>query len=161
MDADKALGLNDGQQQAALRELKIKEMKAHPAYFQLTNKQQRFILAFIDSGGNARAAAQSVFNCKTAQSADNLAKKVLKKWQVRKLLQIVGEYSFTGILMTKEEAMYLISERMRDESITADQFSTMLKFMSGALGWVEPAKGKKDDIDSLVQKLEREKNGKA
>jgi hypothetical protein len=114
---------------------KIDALKQHPLFGQLTLKQQDFLLRYIEYKGNARRAAKAVFKTKDDKSADYQSRKLLRRWEVRKLLTVYGKFSFEGYLVTRDEALHLISEKLRDGTIDIKSFVDLMRFISKLQGW--------------------------
>jgi hypothetical protein len=113
---------------------KLEALKQHPLFGQLTLKQQDFLLRYIEYKGNGRRAAKTVFKTKDDKSADYQSRKLLRRWEVRKLLTVYGKFSFEGYLMNRDEALHLISEKLRD-AIDIKSFVDLMRFLSKLQGW--------------------------
>jgi hypothetical protein len=152
---------------------KLNELQQHPLFFQLTLKQQDFLLRFVEFKGNGRRAAKAVFKAKDDKSADYQARKLLRRWQIRKLLALYGKFTFEGYLITRDEALHLISEKLRDGRLDTKAFVELMRFTSKLQGWEDRQNStampesddndegtdtdafSDDDVNRMVQELER------
>lgn len=149
------------------REDKIEALKSHPLFFQLSQKRQDFVIAFMQSR-NPRRAALKAFQCADDKNADYQARKVLKSWMVRKLLTEIGGFKFDGYLLSLDEALYLVSNRLRDSSTDSKTFSALMALISRMCSWEQAASPAKKEtvetqrelsVDDLVQQIERGNRG--
>lgn len=140
---------------------------AHVDWKGFTDRQQNFLSHYIISR-DGKAAALHAYICKSDKSAERFASTLLTRWKFRKLLSDIGLIVLTGTKVGQEEALQLLSERLRVTATDAPVFAKLMNLFL-ELGGVaknklnsRPSKGPKHDdmeshdLDKLVRQMEAE-----
>ena len=79
------------------------EVKKDPGYLRLTTKQQDFIDAMIENGGDKVEAAASAFTCKDRYSAVTMASKCMRNLIISRLLDAYFGEKASDRVPTRDE----------------------------------------------------------
>jgi hypothetical protein len=145
----------------------VEELKAHPLFGVLTERQKNFILAFISNGGDIAAAILTAgFSTKRPQL---VGRRVMGSAYVRKLLSLYYGYTLENVQMSRLELAGLIAARLRDPKIGHNYFKNLATlWMEIALkpkngGTIPKTKNIEDalveneaSIDDLVKQIEKQ-----
>lgn len=151
----------------------VEGLKRHPLWQQLTNKQKKFVLLYIEKDGDRVAAARGAFLPRNDKNAENLAQRLLKLFPVRKLLSVFYGYELSGSAISRGEFMLLLSDRVRDPENEGATWLRMAQLFMALKGWKlrtapdKPSKAKPEpepeepedeisDVDKLVRRMEAE-----
>lgn len=158
----------------------IELIKRHPLFHGLTNRKKNFVLAYIESNGDLVGAVDKSYRCKSHKSSDSQGRKLLRTFEIRNLLALYYGYDIAGSPMTRDEALGIISARIRNRQISHKEFKELWDRLTEQTGWkprrrsfedrddeeeeipnpsIEPEK--ELSVEALVLELEsRQKNGK-
>lgn len=135
----------------------VEDLKNHPLYCQLTAKMQKFVVEFVTNEYKLVAAVNSAYTCKSEKNAEAQGRNLLRNWKVRKLVSFMGDYSLDGAVVTRKEAIALISDRLRDKATPAQWFCKLYEMFMILRGDFSTEKLPEDEItrvDELVRVLE-------
>jgi hypothetical protein len=147
--------------------------ESHTLWLQITPKQQKFIKTYLETKDRV-ISVKAAYNCKTDTSASCFADKLMRSWKVQQILAHAGGYTTEGRMLNKQEAMQLVSDRLRDKDIPAVAFTKLFVMFAQLNGWLkrspstgllcEPEDAPEQDINQLVRQMEKQKkeqsNGK-
>lgn len=159
----------------------IEGLKKHPLFALLTSKQQKFLIAFIESNGDRHFAAKTALQAKEGRSAETASVRMLRVTGLRKLLSVYYGYEAEQSPMTRSEFTGLIAARLRKVELRDATFTRLAEIFIEQKNWkrksdprreeilgdvlpkesdTEPVAAAELSVDDLVRKLEEErKNG--
>jgi hypothetical protein len=132
-------------------------IKTHPLYDLLTDKQQVFLVTYLESGDRLKAAQTAYGLAKK----DATAAKVLRTSYIRELVATFYGYQVDVMPMSKPEISGLLASHLR-KAKTGQEFGNLMKYwliLTGRIRKVkkdEPEPDTVTDVDALVKKLEQE-----
>jgi hypothetical protein len=136
----------------------VEDLKNHPLYCQLTTKMQKFVSTFVTNGYNLLDAVKAAYNSKSDKSAEAHGRNMLRNWKVRSLVSFMGDYSLEGAVLTRREAIAIVSDRLRDKETPAQWFCKLydiLKELRGSFTTEDPLPEEEaSDVNKLVRDLE-------
>jgi phage terminase small subunit len=144
----------------------IDGLKTHPLYGQLSEKQQKFLISYLENNGNRTLAASAAYVTDKPQS---MGLKLLRHPVISKLIAIYHDYGIPNVPMSKTELIGLIAGRLRDEKTSGKDFVALVtqyveialnnrslkKKMSEETEVSETPQEPEVDIDTLVRQLEK------
>jgi hypothetical protein len=114
----------------------LEGIQTHPLFTQLTVRQRKFLLTYIETNGDKEAAVKASYEFNTKVAAEVHVSRVLGNRNIRTLL---GAYYGTELPtkpLTQNETEELLSERLRDRKIAIVYFLPMIKLYTQLRGWV-------------------------
>lgn len=145
----------------------VEGLKAHTLWSQLTSKQQKFVLLYIESGGNRIDAAKGAFLPRSEKNADSMAHKLLKIYAIKKLLSLYFGHEIEGSALNRGEFLLILADRLRDPDCSNEQWVKMAQMHLALKGWktrplpLKPQSGSQkpivdpEDVDAIVRRLEK------
>lgn len=106
------------------------ETKASPLFKQLSDKEQKFLEKYLQSGGDAVEAALAAYTCKNDDSARAIARQVLGRSLVQSLLSPEESKE-----LSIEEACLLLSEIARDSRARPNDRVSAINEIGVLKGW--------------------------
>lgn len=92
---------------------KIEKVREHPLFKQLVEKQQAFVVAFLQTEDKVNSIYSAGYKSKSDKLADFLARKMLKHSLIKQLIALGLGYETSGGEMSKKELLLLLSDAMR------------------------------------------------
>jgi len=151
---------------------RLEEMKQHYLWKSLTEQQKAFCEHFVTSGFKDRyESVRAVYNVRTQNGARAVSSRLLRKYEIRRLLSEFYGYERGNAEMSKMELLSMISRRIRlaSESGNARELNRLIDMYTELQGWrrstnvkpvidqeEEPAATQEDDFLTLVQQYEWE-----
>jgi hypothetical protein len=129
----------------------LSEVKSHPLFVQLTEKQQAFVIAYIETQDKVASIKTAGYSCKLDKTADMLARKNLKHPVIKQLVAMGLGYETDGGLMSKSELMLRMSEAIRVTGNTSE-FSRLCILYTYLRGWAKPEG--MPEIQKIVERME-------
>lgn len=125
-------------------DIDLDAVKTHPAYQNLTTQEKTFILALVESGGNAPEAVRAAYNCTTQGAVDTMARKVLNRPYIQTLKAVFLE----GNDIPHDEFLQW-AWFMARSGPQSSRFA-FGKLVADMKGWTKPSKS--DDSGSDLEK---------
>jgi hypothetical protein len=152
----------------------VEGLKQHPLYLLLTDKQQKFVLAYIELKGDRVEAARVAYGGKKPQLA---AIRALNTAYIRDLLATFYGYKQDLVPMGKQELKTLIAARLRKGTCSDGTFGRLTDHLIELSGWGRskrnaglgrPPESEREtiavesipEVDALVRQIEAAKKQK-
>jgi hypothetical protein len=132
----------------------LEEVKAHPLFDQLTPLQQTFVTHYVETQDLVMSARLAGYNCRDDKRFELMARKNLKNASIKKLVSIGLKYDPIGGLITKPEALMLLSDQIH-KAENSTMFYRLMSLYADLKKWTSP---KPDlDINRIVQASEEKR----
>lgn len=132
---------------------KLDTVKQHPLFNQLTERQQKFTVAFIETQEKAGSIQSAGYVCKTTQTAVMLARKNLKHPVIKQLVALGLGYEPAGGILAKSEVLLRMSDHIRTTNNTTE-FSRLVILYTRLRGWIKDKDGI-PELNKVVERMER------
>ena len=131
----------------------LEEIKVHPLFRQLTDKQQLFVEHYVHTQELAESTKAAGYNCKDEVAYERMGRKNLRNPIIKQLIAKGLNYDPMGGMLTKAEVMLLLSEHLRKCTSHEAVFLRMAALFSELKGWT--GKGSQvPDISEAVKAVE-------
>ncbi len=143
----------------------LEQLQQHVLFRGLTSQQKQFVLTYCTSGGNKIEATKASYNVTTDKSVNAIASKVLKKPEIKMLLDSFFGNSTDLKPLDKSELLGLMSFRLREPKLSTQSFIVLSKMYVSVQGWTSKAiadevetveTDEQEDIHKLVQQMEQQ-----
>lgn len=131
--------------------MNLEAVQSHPLFPQLTPKQQLFIVSYVRHQDRYEAINDAGYDSKNKQTADMLARKMLKHPIIKQLIAIGLGYEPTVGVLSKTELLLLMSDQMRQCKNTGD-FFRIASLFADLKKWT--ATSTVPDMSTLVKNME-------
>lgn len=156
-----------------LSDTDVEKLREHPLWHELTDRQQRFLVNFVQSDGQKEQSVEAVYDCRDNRSARAMVSTLLRRPTIKQILLEVCGYELKRTHITRGELLSLISVRLRNNKLSIREFTLLSGVYSDLKGWRKRGPGRqprqivvnedsgeklspKDDLMRLVQQYERE-----
>lgn len=130
-----------------------KPIQEHPLYLQLSDKQRRFVLKYVETQDKLQAIKYAEYDCRDSRTSEMMANKNFKHPVIKQLLAEALGYAPSGGILNKKETIVMVSEcarKTRNNALKA-KWVTMLMVLKG---WIEPEPDLHQKVNSQLRRLE-------
>jgi len=118
--------------------LSIDELRKHPAFLSLSDRQQHLVAAYVVNGGDKFKAVKAVFQCKDT-SARTMVYAYFQKSAVMECLDVANGLSPRDVFEQQ------LQRAMRSPKTSPSQFAA-LRLYAELHGWKTPSKPSKEAV---------------
>lgn len=137
------------------------EIKNHPVFKSLTEQQQAFVLALIETDNDRVKAAHKAWTCTSDDSARTMASRAMKNPNIAWLVESYFNFDPQSVAFTREAALEHAAKKARtvqDDKVALSYFDRILEMN----GWLKkPADNEEGKTENPfwdeVARLEAEK----
>lgn len=141
-------------------EEKLNKLKEYEGWLDFTDQQRDFLVAMAESDNNLFASYKKAYPHVKAASVSFSVHGMIQTLSIKSCLELLGYRKEKKEIVSKKEAMELLSQHLRRTSVEPDMLVKLLAMYSKLAGWEED-KGKNPDegmsLDKLVTALEKKR----
>jgi hypothetical protein len=137
--------------------MSLKEMKQHPMWHPLTDKQKLFIETYISTNGDRAAACNKAYDI-NPKYAEDYAARLLRQASINGILAMYYGCPILTGKVTRKEFIELLSRQLRDPRIGPTVFAKLGELYSVISGWSGKTKAGDEFVNDVVKQLEKKQD---
>jgi hypothetical protein len=148
----------------------IDEIKVHPTFVRLTEKQKNFVVGLCTNGNDKLKAAHAAYVCKNDATALAVASGLLAKETIKKLVDAFFSIEPSDECFSKDELLAFMTKKIRTSTTPDNIMAKLVDLYAELKGWkmksveapdtsgsdvpTASTKGKQELVDDLVFAME-------
>lgn len=138
---------------------KIAKLKEFESWEEFTEQQRAFLIAMAESDNNLFASYKKAYPNVKVSAISFSAHGMIQTLSIKSCLDLIGYKKEKKDIVSKKEALELLSAHLRRNSIESDMLVKLIGMYSKLAGWEEDKEKPEEglSLDKLVTALEKKR----